>query len=512
MPINITIPQRIIKAIKENWIFLLIYLFFFYVASRSPVGGDDWEIATWYRNGAVSSFIGNIRTWAYFNGRVFNNLFDAMFSFYRGLWVVISPLAHAGTLYFISKTLKYKNNTFAVLVTFVMLLCVSIDMRAQIHFHTVANISYTFPICIIFFYIYLINRDISGHGMVIFSSKRFNGAIYSVLALTASLWIENLTIGFMAVLLVYLVKSVTKKTSIPLSIKCGLIGGFIGTAFMFSSIGISARIGHNISIVETITKNYKTVLDDLVNSSLLMYAIYALIAIWAIKCGIIALRKPSKIIMMSFFSAITTLIILKVLLGLLEENSFLFTANANRWINTNVFSLSGKNIVPVSISILLLFSMFVPITCVKDTDVFIPLYIMAIFSAIPMVLSPGARNMMLSQYVLIALVGYLASKITFRKSDYKKLALILVTAMLLIRMENYAFYLEEAQRVTKFREALISEYKADVIYANGASGFVLLLPKYREDVFIPNLQSDYYIESIKNYYDLPKESIIHFVD
>ena len=93
-----------IKKIKENYIYIFIFAIFLVIGLFVPVGGDDWEISTWYNNeGIFSLFRKSVSSWLTYNGRIMNNFFDMFLSKYGILWAFVSALVHTSTIYFLLK-------------------------------------------------------------------------------------------------------------------------------------------------------------------------------------------------------------------------------------------------------------------------------------------------------------------------------------------------------------------------------------------------------------------------
>lgn len=497
------------KYLGTYGIYILIYLFFVYVSYRVPFGGDDWEVATWYNGGMIQTLFGMIRSWLYFNGRVLNNLFDSMLNYYPILWNFVSPIIYVFTIYFIAKIFKFEKHYAAILLFFVMLLTVSDEMRAEIQFHRTVNISYTICICLIYLYIYMMFRNIENEEIKESQELFFKSAIYLVLSMCICLWIENLTLGFLAILAIVTIQLKIEKKKLPLIIKFGWIGGLLGTLIMFSSIvGIQNRINQQMTVLETIQNNYAQLLYYLIGSSINFYLFFLVMSLIAIVSNTIIISN--KFIKALYLSSSIILSITIVCINIINTMIKAYFSSPTLYTVISYFAPNSKLMILIEFTILVL--LLIAIYYCAERKKFISLYFMAFISSGSVIFQPGARNMLLAQYVVIAFTSYIVYLINIRNNGLKRVVILVLTIMCLFRVELYAYYLEEAKQITEQRTIIIENYKAKM--AEGMNmkenNMIITLPKYKEEIFVGNFQSNYYNQSIINYYKLPADTKIVF--
>ena len=135
-----------LEKIKKYYVYILIFITFLIIGLFVPIGGDDWEIASWYNDeGLFGLLCKSIYTWHTFNGRIMNNFFDMFLGKYPILWSFASAGFYTATAYILLKAFKAEKNIKAQWMIFILYLTVSPNFRQEIQLHKIANISYTIP-------------------------------------------------------------------------------------------------------------------------------------------------------------------------------------------------------------------------------------------------------------------------------------------------------------------------------------------------------------------------------
>jgi len=331
-----------LAKLKRNWIYLVAYVFFFYVALRLPIGGDDWEISSWYRGGLLQLIFGAVRSWSYFNGRILHNVATPFFDFYRTMYVIIIPLIIVGNLHLLYEIFKFNRKTIPFIVMIALLLSISKDMRAEVILHMNASIPYNICTFLILLSVYYIINGDTLKKLHFWDSSKLNYITLSILTFSASLWIENLTIGLLVFTVLWCVRDIhLYKKILPMTISA-FTGIVIGCIVLFTSVGISNRIGESTSkygVVHSIINNVTSILNMLVTSQLTIYLIYAIIMLIAIfnkklKIG----NRFLKVIYTLFLCIISVLIILVKFLLIAKNTYYSFSAQLHDTIWDNFFS------------------------------------------------------------------------------------------------------------------------------------------------------------------------------
>lgn len=494
--------KNIEKFIKEKYIYILIFIIFLTINCFVPVGGDDWEISSWYNTGGIFTlFIKSIVVWKTYNGRILNNFFDMFLGKYPLVWAISSALITTLTIYYLLKLLKNDNKKSSIIITLLLFLSISTDLRREIQLHKIGNISYAIPAFLIFLLIFYILEKSQKEKNIKISYK-----ILTFLGLCACLFIENLTIGIIGVccLIIFYDFVFQKKLNKPALF--ALIGCSIGALIMFTSPGFLNRYDSStagLTKIELLQKNLFFVLNQITLNQILLYFVYSISSFMALQTNKI---KQSKInlIMRVYFIILTGILGVSILLKALSDSSYLYTNLYNQWYS--IF-LNYNSIYSMILMISMVLSIIIMINILSKKEIryrLNVLFLIALISMMPMILSPGFRNTILCIYSLIAITAYISSTIVLNKKQ-KQTVIIVLSLFFVIRIEEYHYILHDANIITKERTSLIEEYRK-----NGDSN-ILILPRYSQDI-IQNLNSTYYEPAVIKYYGLSTNTHLLFDD
>lgn len=494
--------KNIERFIKEKYIYIFIFIIFLIINYFVPVGGDDWEISSWYDIGGIFTlFIKSIVIWKTYNGRILNNFFDMFLGKYPLVWAISSALITTLTIYYLLKLLKNNNKKSSIIITLLLFLSISTDLRREIQLHKIGNISYAIPAFLIFLLIFYIlekskkEKNIKG-----------NYKILIFLGLCACLFIENLTIGIIGVCCLIIFYDLVFQKELNKPALFALIGCLIGALIMFTSPGFLNRYDSStagLTTIELLQKNFWMVLNQITLNQILIYFIYSISSFMALQTNKIKQNKIN-IIMKIYFVILTIILGTSLLLKALSDSSYLYANLYNQWYS--IF-LNYNSIYSMILMISMILSIIIIINILSKKEIryrLNMLFLLALISMMPMVLSPGFRNTILCIYSLIAITSYISSTIILNKSQ-KQAFILFLSLFFVIRIEEYHYILHDANIITKERSSLIEEYKKN------RDADTLILPRYSQDI-IQNLNSTYYEPAIIKYYGLPINTHILFDD
>ncbi len=501
-----------IKKIKENYIYIFIFAIFLVIGLFVPVGGDDWEISTWYNNeGIFSLFCKSVSSWLTYNGRIMNNFFDMFLSKYGILWAFVSALVHTSTIYFLLKIFKLENNKISQFLLLILFLMISSGLRMEIQFHKIGNISYTIPSLAIFFSIYLIYKY---KNKVHISNLKYLWMF--LLGLFCSLWIENLTIAFLCTITLIAVIDYIRKKKVNKTYICLIFGCLVGCFILFLSPGFLNRYNsstNGFSVLDLFLSNFSKVLYDITLEQKTVYALYGIISFIALykRKENNHFLKLAKVLKAYYLFMIGALLINGIVCEFNSiGNIFGFLVS----IKNAFFSSSSIYCILFMISILLSVPLVI---CVLFSNIerekSLILCFLSFISIAPMVLSPGYRNYILFTYSLFIVIVLIFSSIKFEKfeKEYKNFCFVILGLVCCCRLENYHYVLFNAYKVSVARNDIIREYKLNQKLEKDVPEY-LILPMYDENEIISTLNSTYYIPSIIKYYGLNSNTKILFDD
>ncbi len=496
-----------------NWVYIATFLFFLYVGFHIPIVGDDWEISGWYKEGFLTTLIGCIKQWSYFNGRIINNFADSILSYYNNFWCFFSAGIYTLTLYYISEFMNFKRKPMSNVIMFAMILSVSKGIRSEIQLHIIGNISYSIAICLIFFYLTLIYRENTDKKIKFWQNEKLNLLIIATVSFCASLFIENMTIGLTVANIIICMQSYLKRKKITPYIIWGFTGNILGCLILFTSVGFFNRSTESAggkNIAELITQNLPIVLEQLVVNNIILFLFFIFITLVSIYNKKITFKnKILNILYISLLCLMGGLIALKEILFLFTVNYYTFASAIYNEIKNTFFNTHKP--LSVMLCFLLLILVFIPIIkLIENRDRLIVLYFMGVCSSAPMVISPGNRNLMLTLYCLIAITGYISSNVEVKSEDLRKILVIILVSIIFLRMEIYVHICEEADKITSVRTQIIDDYRLKYYQNRLEKNSWVILPKYDSDIINtgnPKLK-DFHMNPLKRYYGLPQEANI----
>ena len=485
------------KFILDYYIYIIIFIIFLIIGIFVPTGGDDWEISSWYRNDGLFRLFGeSIRLWEFFNGRILNNFFDMFLSKYPLLWAFISSIVHTLTIYIGLKLFKVEKDKKSILIFLISVLSVSLGIRQEIQIHKIGNISYSIPALTIFTCIYLLlNKDRS-------SISTFDKVIIFMISLSACLWIENLTLAITVISILIFAYNLIKEKKIDRYSLLSILGCLAGCLILFSSPGFLNRYNMetgDYTTIQLIEMNLPKILFDITLNEKLIILIYSIV------CFIMLKQIKKYKILKLYYLFLIIYLSSYTLLEIFSEFGFVTISNLylkfyNHFVNTNsIFTI----LIIMSILIAIFISILLLSTNKKDKEKLVFLYLLAMISVGPMVLSPGERNLIILVYVLFIITAYMMSKITIKQKNIY----VFLVIVALFRIEDYHYILSNAHNIELERLRIIENFKNNYSKENNT----LILPTYDKVIF-GNLNSNYYDEAFKKYYFLDKDSIIVYKD
>lgn len=507
-----------IKLRENKWKigYLIIFIFFLIMNVFVPIGGDDWEISSWYNTpGLINLFGKSVFAWIGFNGRIIHNFMTMFLDNYGILWIITSAAVYTLTIYILLKFFKLEKNHYAQLLMLLLFLMVPLNFRMEVQFHRNANIPYSFGTLNVFYLLYLINNHINNDnsGGVEHSKDWLSYLGIFLLALCSALWIENITIASFLIISLLFIKNIVKNKKIDKYTAFALLGSFIGSVILFSSPGFWNRYNNTTggnSFIYLLKNNIPLLLESITFSMKEVYLLFSIISI-------IVLWKKSKknlsdIILQIYFIFLNVLIIGYIFLYNFSHGSTFLMELSSKY---NFIFFNSHHLISLLIMISMLLSLLIMIYKMfgnmKNNGII--LYLLSLFSMIPMILSPGYRNYILCIYSIFIIIVNIFSILNIQEQskNFKKLFSIILGLLLFIRVEAYVNILSDAYNVTTIRKQIIFDYKLKQIKNFGYFEDYLILPTYDKN-FIDNLNSNYYTNSITNYYGLNKNTKILFDD
>lgn len=197
--------KKITVFIREYYIYIIEFLFFFYIFYMTPQVCDRWMEENIHSAIEYPErfFISQIRWMQIANARVFSNIF----SFFIDYNIVVHSLFDAAMMVYISYSgikLANKSNYIARLLSVVLPIMLSFEIWREVYYY--AATLYLSSACIALYWIGYIVRDD-------WITKNHKQKLKVVLALfISSVWIENLSVGLTGLFgILFIVLSIKNK-------------------------------------------------------------------------------------------------------------------------------------------------------------------------------------------------------------------------------------------------------------------------------------------------------------
>jgi len=504
--------------LKNYWFYLIIYAFFLYVSLTTARLGDDWEVSQWYRDGILSTLLGGGLFWINnLSGRIASLFFGSFFAYYDFLWCLIAPAVFTGIIYLSAKLFGYAHRFAPVILSLLMLLSVSNDIRMETYVWLVGNVGYIFVIVFIFLYINIIYSEGTNHKFKFWQHESLNHLIILLLAFFIGLWVETVTLGFIAANILLALFFYLRNKQVPCSLWYGIAGCILSDLVMFASPGrLATAQDMGLGVRQQILQNVSGIMQMLVIDNLSIYLLFFIVFIAAALWGEFSSRgKLFRIISIIFASLAAVIISARMILDFAATKWYWPLNNALNFINSTFFNVNRRN--PVLICFAILTFILVIILFSPRREKLLVLYSIGMVSAGVMILSPylGARVFVTAIIMLVAITAYLSSTIVIKSPDLRKaifLALIFVT---LLKIERSYYYGQYVQHTEELRLQLIENYRAQIADGTADQNGTLVLPAYKKDAVFLNANpgpNDFHMTPFKRYYRLPMDTKVIFDD
>ena len=418
------------SKLKENKIYIVIFLFMLLILFLSPISGDDWgnhlEGAQGFRH-MISQAIGMYFTW---EGRFISRILINILTYNKWLWNIVNSIATLGMIYYIEKIVKFKNKNLMLLLLFSSLLFMNIFTFSQVITWIAGNITYLFVIPLILMYMYLIPNN------------KENIILLIILNIIIPMFIEHMAILLILLNMYFIAKEYYKNKKINKKLIVFLLISIISFAIMYFSPGNAIR-----SATENIEFN-KLSLFGKINYNLpnLIYYTYRinyfLIPILIISNILLINKNIKNKVLKVLLYLFETISIIPTILYLGESFNLIKTLG----IDNNIFII-GYYILLTIINFILLIK--------NKKELPIVFYSMGVISNSVMLMSPtwGYRTSF-ATYLFLTISYLIILDQYYKKNNLNKYGIILLTSL---GMLFYLVFYISIYRVNKVNEQLIKE-------------------------------------------------------
>lgn len=175
--------------IKNNKIYISIYIFFFIFCALTPISGDDYMNYVRGQEGIIGILNWTKTFYLTWEGRIVSRVIILLFTAHKFLWNIITPLLYV----LIFKSLLQINvfkNKYSYILLFLSIILVKVAMVAQSYTWLAGNITYFYPTALSIYYFSTLYKNMDNKTSV----KR--NIVLSILAIIIPMFTENIGCAF----------------------------------------------------------------------------------------------------------------------------------------------------------------------------------------------------------------------------------------------------------------------------------------------------------------------------
>ncbi len=503
--------QRLEEWLRAYWLYIPIYLFFLYVSSTSARAGDDWALASWYNGGFVQTLAGMIRATTYVNGRVVANLSDAFFAHYDNLWRIAMPAIFTSIIYLSARLFGYARRPIPVLFSFLLFLCVSDGIRIETYVWLIGNVGYITVIPLILLYLNIIQDAKTAQEPGFWQHDTTKRLLIGLLAFVIGLWVENITLGFLAGNLLLAALSYIRTRRVSPDIWYGIGGTLLSLLVLFGTPARAAAApGLEVGLRARLIQNVAGIMKIVVVDNNFIYLLFCIVFIVLVATGRIGpSSKVFRIVAIAVASFVALTIVSLIVLQIFLKFWYMPVGNALTFVNNTFFQTQAPLAFIYCLAILLLILLAIVLS--PAWEMLLVLYGIGMVSALAMAPAPylGARIFSLAVFSVILVIAALASRVQMKSGDFRRLAVLVLAVAVAVQMEKFFYYGEYTEHVQNMRLQLIANYRTRLANGLASKDEWLVLPAYSTNAVNatgnPGVY-DFHMAPLKSYYDLPPDA------
>ena len=289
-----------LEKIKNNYIYILTFLFFVVLLALSPICGDDWGNYPIGAQGLQAVFLAAKNAYFTWEGRFVSRIFIYLFTYYKFLFVIVTSCLFTLIVYVSNKIIGDTKNKVVYVIPFMLLLLLNTASISQTYTWVAGSITYLYPTAIVFFYFYYLFQKND------FKFGKFEFIILLIINIITPMFVENIGLAFVFgnILLLVLNRKSNKKELI----KFGVLSLFsaIALIIMLISPGSGVRTGteavfYDMNFFERIFFNIPHLVSYGININIIVFIMMTLAIIYMLK------KKKVKMYLIILFSIIPIL-------------------------------------------------------------------------------------------------------------------------------------------------------------------------------------------------------------
>ena len=463
--------MKIYSWLQNNFFYILIFFFFLTINYLSTPIFDDWEVSMWFNNsnGNILSVLthGIYYFWEYMNGRALTNVTMMVFTYFHSLWNIISAVIFVFIAIVFNNKIVNRNPKFTLPLTLFFLTSISSGIRMETYSYISAHIAFIFAFALTLLFYLSIKKQL------LQKNSWLTLILFSLFAFIIASWVENLGIGFTAVLLFANLCFWFKNKRINPLLVLTFLASCLGLLFLFTSPGM-----RNVRDVYNETKGlfgtFKLSFPQNINLFLYqnkpIFAILSLLSFLLIKTNNIKVNNR-------FFTICYLILMIGISIVLIIPLIPPYLSGFNTLsIYINKYFFSGL-INETIFWFIFILSFIIPIYYLKkNRKLAFFTYIYTIFSLLPLFFISQSGNRIIAvpviSYSMLAII--FATQIVIKKTEIWKATHYILIFAVFLRLVNWLYIYTSIKKVQTIRESIFKEvmisqslqkwdYKNDII-------------------------------------------------
>lgn len=279
-----------LEKIKNNYIYLISFIFFLIILSLAPINGDDWGNYFAGSQGIIKIFSAAKDMYFSWEGRFIGRIFIYLFTYYKFMFVIITAGLLTLIVYVANKILGNVKNKTVYVVPFMLLLLLNTTSISQTYTWIAGSITYLYPTTIVLAYFYYLYRKKE------FKFKNVEFIVLLVINIITPMFVENIGVAFVFGNILWLV--INRKSDKKELIKFGVLTLFsiIALVAMLMSPGTALRAGgetdfYNMNFFERIIYNIPNLIGYSITRNIIVLILMTIAIIYMLRVKKIKLYK-----------------------------------------------------------------------------------------------------------------------------------------------------------------------------------------------------------------------------
>lgn len=289
-----------LEKIKNNYIYLLSFIFFIIILSLSPICGDDWDNYTVGVQGIQTIFSSAIDMYFTWEGRFVSRILIYLLTYNKIFFVIISSTLLTLIVYVANKIIGKSQNKIVYFLPLILLLLLNASTISQTYTWVAGSITYLYPTAIVLAYFYYLYQKKE------FKFGNIEFLILLIINIITPMFVENIGVAFVFGNILWLM--INRKSDKKELIKFGILTSFsiIALVAMLMSPGTALRAGgetdfYSMNFFKRIFSNIPNLISYTITRNVIVLIMMSIVITYML------IKKRTKIYLVILFLVIPIL-------------------------------------------------------------------------------------------------------------------------------------------------------------------------------------------------------------